>query len=400
MKKEIRRMRKLFILLKAFYQKIQLPAFFLFFIILIAEFLLVYLLGTYRFFTLTDRLFETVMRENALYVMRFTLSGFDGELFSELRAMPGVNRIYASRTLWGSGVTYGNEKIQLLLTDPELLRNYPLLNAESYFSETGMENGRPQGIAVGDFIAAGTREAQFGGSAEIPVRLIGTITSPYMIPAFTEAGNAVSSYDVIKAYDNTIILKDAPEVLKYFEERGFLATHSGLGFILVFQSDCTEEERQAVLNFLEEHDLSFTDADTIRTNSQEITSETLRKMMPLPLFLAALSASLTLCFSILFLHGKMELILTFYLCGCSRKNGYLLMCVSLGMIGALATLVNLILMTVWRQGVFSVPNFIIDYTAYVFLVCWWLLLLFLSVFAAFLIYRQKSCASIRRKVDI
>lgn len=393
-------MRKLFILLKAFYQKIQLPAFFLFFIILIAEFLLVYLLGTYRFFTLTDRLFETVMRENALYVMRFTLSGFDGELFSELRAMPGVNRIYASRTLWGSGVTYGNEKIQLLLTDPELLRNYPLLNAESYFSETGMENGRPQGIAVGDFIAAGTREAQFGGSAEIPVRLIGTITSPYMIPAFTEAGNAVSSYDVIKAYDNTIILKDAPEVLKYFEERGFLATHSGLGFILVFQSDCTEEERQAVLNFLEEHDLSFTDADTIRTNSQEITSETLRKMMPLPLFLAALSASLTLCFSILFLHGKMELILTFYLCGCSKKNGYLLMCVSLGMVGALATLVNLILMTVWRQGVFSVPNFIIDYTAYVFLVCWWLLLLFLSVFAAFLIYRQKSCASIRRKVDI
>lgn len=352
MKKEIRRMRKLFILLKAFYQKIQLPAFFLFFIILIAEFLLVYLLGTYRFFTLTDRLFETVMRENALYVMRFTLSGFDGELFSELRAMPGVNRIYASRTLWGSGVTYGNEKIQLLLTDPELLRNYPLLNAESYFSETGIENGRPQGIAVGDFIVAGTREAQFGGSAEIPVRLIGTITSPYMIPAFTEAGNAVSSYDVIKAYDNTIILKDAPEVLKYFEERGFLATHSGLGFILVFQSDCTEEERQAVLNFLEEHDLSFTDADTIRTNSQEITSETLRKMMPLPLFLAALSASLTLCFSILFLHGKMELILTFYLCGCSRKNGYLLMCVSLGMIGALATLVNLILMTVWRQGVF------------------------------------------------
>lgn len=400
MKKEIRRMRKLFILLKAFYQKIQLPAFFLFFIILIAEFLLVYLLGTYRFFTLTDRLFETVMRENALYVMRFTLSGFDDELFSELGAMPGVNRIYASRTLWGSGVTYGNEKIQLLLTDPELLRNYPLLNAESYFSETGMENGRPQGIAVGDFIAAGTREAQLGGSAEIPVRLIGTITSPYMIPAFTEAGNAVSSYDVIKAYDNTIILKDAPEVLKYFEERGFLATHSGLGFILVFQSDCTEEERQAVLNFLEEHDLSFTDADTIRTNSQEITSETLRKMMPLPLFLAALSASLTLCFSILFLHGKMELILTFYLCGCSRKNGYLLMCVSLGMIGALATLVNLILMTVWRQGVFSVPNFIIDYTAYVFLVCWWLLLLFLSVFAAFLIYRQKSCASIRRKVDI
>lgn len=400
MKKEIRRMRKLFILLKAFYQKIQLPAFFLFFIILIAEFLLVYLLGTYRFFTLTDRLFETVMRENALYVMRFTLSGFDGELFSELRAMPGVNRIYASRTLWGSGVTYGNEKIQLLLTDPELLRNYPLLNAESYFSETGMENGRPQGIAVGDFIAAGTREAQFDGSAEIPVRLIGTITSPYMIPAFTEAGNAVSSYDVIKAYDNTIILKDAPEVLKYFEERGFLATHSGLGFILVFQSDCTEEERQAVLNFLEEHDLSFTDADTIRTNSQEITSETLRKMMPLPLFLAALSASLTLCFSILFLHGKMELILTFYLCGCSKKNGYLLMCVSLGMVGALATLVNLILMTVWRQGVFSVPNFIIDYTAYVFLVCCWLLLLFLSVFAAFLIYRQKSCASIRRKVDI
>ena len=102
-------MRKLFILLKAFYQKIQLPAFFLFFIILIAEFLLVYLLGTYRFFTLTDRLFETVMRENALYVMRFTLSGFDGELFFFFFAMPGVNRIYASRTLWGSGVTYGNE---------------------------------------------------------------------------------------------------------------------------------------------------------------------------------------------------------------------------------------------------------------------------------------------------
>lgn len=395
-------MKKFFVILKAFYKNIRIPAIFLFMMILIAELLFVYLLGTYRYFTLTDRLFETVMRENSLYVMRFSLSGFDDELFSELGAMPGVNRIYAGRTLWGGGVTYEGGKIQILLTDPELLRNYPLLNAESYFSETGMEDGRPQGIAVGTFInsGAGARNVQLDGGAGIPVRLIGIITSPYLLPAFTEAGNAITSYDVIRKFDNTIILKDAPEVLEYFEERGFLATHSGLGFILVFQSDCTEEERQAVLNFLEEHDLSFTDADTIRTNSQEITSETLRKMMPLPLFLAALSASLTLCFSILFLHGKMELILTFYLCGCSKKNGYLLMCVSLGMVGALATLVNLILMTVWRQGVFSVPNFIIDYTAYVFLVCCWLLLLFLSVFAAFLIYRQKSCASIRRKVDI
>lgn len=77
-------MKKFFVILKAFYKNIRIPAIFLFMMILIAELLFVYLLGTYRYFTLTDRLFETVMRENALYVMRFSLSGFDDELFSEL----------------------------------------------------------------------------------------------------------------------------------------------------------------------------------------------------------------------------------------------------------------------------------------------------------------------------
>ncbi len=399
-------MKKFFVILKAFYKNIRIPAIFLFMMILIAELLFVYLLGTYRYFTLTDRLFETVMRENSLYVMRFSLSGFDDELFSELGAMPGVNRIYAGRTLWGGGVTYEGGKIQILLTDPELLRNYPLLNAESYFSETGMEDGRPQGIAVGTFINSGSeaRNVQLDGGAGIPVRLIGRITSPYLLPAFTEAGNAITSYDVIRKFDNTIILKDAPEVLEYLEERGFRTARSGISFILEWSGSCTEEERQTVMDFLEERDLYYSDADAIKKNSREITSETLRKMMPLPIFLTLLSAILTLCFSILFLHGKADLILTFYLCGCSKKNGYKIMALSLGLNGALATLANLVMLAIWPRGVrgrsFYIENFIIDHTAYIFLICWWLLLLFLSVFAAFLIYRQKSCASIRRKVDI
>lgn len=236
-------MKKFFVILKAFYKNIRIPAIFLFMMILIAELLFVYLLGTYRYFTLTDRLFETVMRENSLYVMRFSLSGFDDELFSELGAMPGVNRIYAGRTLWGGGVTYEGGKIQILLTDPELLRNYPLLNAESYFSETGMEDGRPQGIAVGTFInsGSGARNVQLDGGAGIPVRLIGRITSPYLLPAFTEAGNAITSYDVIRKFDNTIILKDAPEVLEYLEERGFRTARSGISFILEWSAAARRE---------------------------------------------------------------------------------------------------------------------------------------------------------------
>ena len=193
-------------------------------------------------------------------------------------------------------------------------------------------------------------------------------------------------------------------MLEYLEERGFRTARSGISFILEWSGSCTEGERQTVMDFLEERDLYYSDADAIKKNSREITSETLRKMMPLPIFLTLLSAILTLCFSILFLHGKADLILTFYLCGCSKKNGYKIMALSLGLNGALATLANLVMLAIWPRGVrgrsFYIENFIIDHTAYIFLICWWLLLLFLSVFAAFLIYRQKSCASIRRKVDI
>ena len=74
-------MKKNFILLKAFYKKIMVPAVFLLIVIFIAELLFAYLIGTYRYYTLTDKLFSDVMQdESSLYVMKFTLEGSFEEL--------------------------------------------------------------------------------------------------------------------------------------------------------------------------------------------------------------------------------------------------------------------------------------------------------------------------------
>lgn len=398
-------MRKNFLILKSFYKNILIPAAFLMIITIIAELLLVNLLGTYRYYTRTDRLFESLVQGNdAVYVSRFTIEGPDETFYSKLGGMSAVKEIYAYKA--GGMVTYHGRTILILLADTEMLRDYELLDSKSYYAETGIENGMPQGIAVGDFIdtKGEAQNVQFDCSeGTFPIRLLGNIVSPYYIPTFKEASTAMTSYKIMAPCSNTIILKDSPEIREFLSNKGFRMTRYGISFILLF-NDCTEDEKQAVYDFLEEHNLHCTDADTILDNSHKITADTLEQMMPLPIYLALLSAILTLCFSILFLHGKMDLMLTFYLCGCTKKRGYGIMALSLGIIGALASLVSIIILTVRKGSVLmSIVNtdqFLLDYTVYVFLICYWLLLLFLSVFASFLIYRRKSCALIRRKVEL
>ena len=391
-------MRKNFLILKSFYKNILIPAAFLMIITIIAELLLVNLLGTYRYYTRTDRLFESLVQGNdAVYVSRFTIEGPDETFYSKLGGMSAVKEIYEYKV--GGSVTYYGRTIQILLADTEMLRDYELLDSKSYYAETG--------IAVGDFIDTNgeAQNVQFDCSeGTFPVRLLGNIVSPYYIPTFKKGSNEITSYDIMAPCSDTIILKDSPEIREFLLNKGFRwLSNYGMNFFLLF-NDCTEHEKQAVYDFLEEHNLYCTDADTILDNSHKITADTLKQMMPLPIYLALLSAILTLCFSILFLHGKMDLMLTFYLCGCTKKRGYGIMALSLGIIGALASLVSIIILTVRKGGIpigfVNTDQFLLDYTVYVFLICYWLLLLFLSVFASFLIYRRKSCALIRRKVEL
>ena len=399
-------MRKNFLILKSFYKNILIPAAFLMIITIIAELLLVGLLSTYRYYTRTDRLFESLVQGNdAVYVSRFTLEGPDETFYSALGSMSAVKEVYKYEAC--GSVTYNNgRRIQIMLANTEMLRDYELLNSKSYYSETGFENGAPQGIAVGDFIDTNgeAQNVQFDyGEGTLSVRLLGNIVSPYYIPTFTKASTEITSYKITEACNDTILMKDSPEIREFLSNNAFRMRHYGISFILLF-NDCTEREKQAVYDFLEKHDLHYTATDTILDNSHKITADTLEQMMPLPIYLALLSAILTLCFSILFLHGKMDLMLTFYLCGCSKKRGYGIMALSLGIIGALASLVSIIILTIRKgsvlMGIVNTDQFLLDYTVYVFLICYWLLLLLLSVFASFLIYRRKSCALIRRKVEL
>ena len=366
--------------------------------------LLVYLLGTYRYFTLADRIFADIVQDKStLYVMKFDSGDPEDAMLSDLQALPAVKDLYIYKGILGE-YFYEETPIKIILTNTELFRDYMLLEAENYFSETGMEGGIPQGIAAGDFIKSNTYAQnialQYNGNTS-KVKLLGKITQPYYIPAFVNGGTAVTTYDIMYPVTNTIFLKDTSEVRTFFEGKGVVKNYGN--FFLTF-SESTEEEKQVVFDFLDAHDLFYLEAGTILKNSEGITAQALRRMLPLPIYLTVLATVLTWCFSVLFLHKKMDLILTFYLCGCSKKSGYRIMAVSLGLIGALATLIDAVLLLLCQQGIrsgsISIDNFVLDRTAFICLLCYWLLLLFLSVSAAFLIYRKKSVLSIRKKVDL
>ncbi len=400
-------MRKYFLILKAFYKNILIPATLLLLITLISELLLVSLVGTYRYYTLTDRLFEDLMEDNdSLHVARFTLAAPEEPFYADLRNRNAVKELYRYQSIVNREVTYHNQKIKVLFTDTELLRDYALLHGKSFYSETGMNDGIPQGIFVGDAIDTNGSEqtVQFISSNDsFSVSLIGNVISPYYIPDLTVSSTEITSYDIMQKCNNTLIIKDSPETRAFFSEKGLVITGSGVSFLVVFHSSAAESEKQEVRDFLDANNFYCTDTETILENSRQVTADTLQHAMPLPFYLALLSAILTLCFSILFLHRKMDLILTFYLCGCSKRKGYQIMAFSLGMIGALALLASILIVSIRQQGLSVSGNtgqFLLDDTVYIFLICYGLLLLFLSVFASFLIYRRKSCVSVRRKVEL
>ncbi len=398
-------MRKYFLILRSFYKNIIISAAFLLMITAIAELLLAYLAGTYRYYTRTDRLFEGMMHGNdAVCVSCFSLDGPDEAFYDTLDGMSAVKEIY--RYEFCGNVTYNGRTVQLLLANAEMLRDYELLECDSFYSESGTENGLLQGIAVGDFTETKgeARDVSFGyGDGTVTVRIIGSIASPYYIPDLDVAATGLTSYDLIAPCGDTVIIKDSREVRELLGGSGFRISPKGLSFMILF-NDCAESETQAVYDLLEENDLYYTDADTVAADSRKVTSDTLDRIMPLPVYLTLLSAILTFCFSILFLHSKMDLILTFYLCGCSKKRGYAIMISSLGAVGALATVMSIMILSADNgktlMDLFNTEHFASDHTLYVLLICYWLFLLFLSAFASLLIYRRRSCAAVRRKVEL
>ncbi len=395
-------MKKKLVLIKSFYNKILTPAVFLLIITLIAELLLVYLLGTYKYSTIIDSSFKNLINnKDALYVMQFDIGGVDESVISELETMSGIDELYTYRGVLAE-FSYKDTPINVVLTNTEMFQNYDLMDAETYFSETGVENDVLQGIYVGDFLSSDSDiELSFNGEL-MKVNLIGKIKSPYYVPSFLNGGSKVTSYDVMYQGSDTIFIKDSPEVQKIFKEKSILRYYNN--FLLIFEENLEDSEKQSVLDYLDKQNLSYSDYETIMANSEEITTETLRRSIPLPLYLVVLSTMLTWCFSVLFLHKKMELILTFYLCGCSKKNGYLIMSVALGLIGALATVINFVILTVMKigmdRGTMVIDNFTVEGSSFVCLLCYWLILLFLSVSASLLIYRNKSVSSIRKKVGL
>ena len=398
-------MKKRLILLNAFYKKIRILAAFLLIVILVAELLFTYLLGTYRYFTLSDRSFKDIARdESTLYVMKFDSGAPEETVLSDLRAMPGIENVFIYRGLLGE-YFYGETPVKIILTDIALFENYILLETDHYFSETGLEENIPQGIAAGNFIQKKSNSEAIEircGKDPFKIALLGRFVAQYYIPSFVNGGTAITTYDIMAPADNILFMKDTPEVRAFFAGKGIQRNYGN--FFLTFKETATEEERQTVFEFLNAQDLFYSDAGTVLKNSKEVTEQTLRMMLPVPLYLTVLATVLTWCFSVLFLHKKMNLILNFYLCGCSKKRAYEIMTASLGLIGTLATVINIILLPlIWQKmqsGQIVIDHFFLDEHVLLYLICYWILLLLLSVLATFLLYRKKSVLSIRKKVDL
>lgn len=292
-----------------------------------------------------------------------------------------------------------------------IFKNSILSIMGQWFSSAEGDPDSPLEIVVGGLSMAGFRPGQMIDLTlldllgepllTVEAKVIGNDTTPTVGLTLQSQAQEINAYMLFQRVHNILFIRESDYTR--------LADSSLLdypnNFLVIFREDATDEEKQQVLDFLDQRGF-YQSFETIRQNSEATLSQQLRQDMPRPLSMLLVSAFAMIAVSVLLTQKQMRDYQVYFLVGYSRRKCFWNTFVAIFVLGIVAGGVNLLYLLYQQFSVvvFSTfSNALSDPTYLVMGSSAWYILLFvvvsalLSTLIPFAMLRKRSSIELYRR---
>ena len=253
-------------------------------------------------------------------------------------------------------------------------------------------------VVLGGFACKGRRLGEYitleGG---VTARVVGLIEGNALWPSFNRSGTRMSADDLFESVDSCAFINAAQTDPALIERN---RPQRARNAIICFREDADAWEIAELRAFLEQQGLCY-DYETLLLHADEDIADALRRALPLPLFLVTVMSISVLCVGAVILQRSMSEQAKYYLIGCSKREGILLITGALFMAFLVPILLNTVLAMCFphflRLGRYSEPEYIINgvtllpmggYAAVMLILLWGMPRLFYKKLSPIQVYRR------------
>ncbi|GIP30977.1 hypothetical protein [Paenibacillus sp. J2TS4] len=397
------------------FNKMKSSFLFLTVLLTLALFILLYLSGIIRYYHYSIERLEAADIKDSVYVK---LSSFDEKymeniysaskevqnIYNEIQELPGVDTVITLKSYRALEMP-DSWNYTVYAYDDQTLERFSVPVDGSWFSNAHTDDGAVQAVLAGrafneyqlneNIVAKLNNESK----RSITLHVTGKTKFPWYTLSF-----ANSSTDILAHYlmeeGNVIIVKDDPSLRELFDSTDNILVPANA--IVVFEENASEGEKQSVLDHLRSYG-SYNTYENIIADSRQSLKTHLNNVLPIPLFL--FFSAIVCLFSIasLYVLRNLENQVIYFLCGCSKRRGLLLMTQGLIVICLFPAIVNSIFVSIYpelkRRGILDIGHVILDYTSTSIILISLIVIISLLLLIPFFISRKNSPQQMYRRLS-
>jgi len=343
---------KTLILCFSFIRKNIVPVIIVMILILVSLFVLVTLIGEYRYMSYTrDVLLRSEYKDGAYFMVPLDPSYVGYEKYDafrdEIRKFDACGDIITIKKFSSQITVNGVEMpLNVIICGEKLRKMFQLDVKEGSWFKDGISSVSAvvggvtvRDISVGDVISVSGIEAE----------VVGKIGDVVFYPSFNSSGNTGTSADELFDKNDTMVFlseEGIPE-REYEEKRGFRIDANSY---VVIKKDADENSRKELLTFLENNGWVAQYGDIIAESDRRLEMH-LRSLLPLPVFLIVVSTVCAICICGVIVKRSLPDFSKYYMIGCTRKRCIMLISAPLAVLFGLPCAANI-------ASVFFFPHYL------------------------------------------
>lgn len=394
--------------IRSVYSGIKIPCLLLTFIMTAALFVATITFGDYRYYTYSRDTFQKAGLENSYYVTHFgSNKPTNEELIQEIqdaKKAPGVETVlykFSTNPFIIDGVGWGCSMMSEDLCEafpPDIYRG-TLFGSTGVSSEGALEMIDASG-SFSDVPLGKPFEIPCSDTATITAVLVGRIRYPYFTLDFGSAGD-ITAADFISEFP-TFLVKDTPETRELLHSVSDAPFNPDPNYFVVFSQDASQEEINAYLNESKQEHYILSYQELMDSTNKQI-QQNLRTFLPLPVFLLFLTMVSLFSISVIIIYRKASENAIWYLCGCSRARGMRTIFFCIGILGAIAAVINAVFIVIYPilgdNGILILNRFYVDGWNLLFILSYLLITLLIVFATSLLLQRRTSPLELLRRLD-
>lgn len=307
----------------------------------VAMFILSTFIGEYNYTSYTKNVISNDKLANGVYCMPFYEDEVDfqdnTELKSEIMQYTACSHILSYDNF---AVDLNDSVVNVMIYNKEMRESFKLhtdegrwLSDDPAFTEAVIGGVTWGNTKVGDTITLDNN---------ITATVVGIIGDSVVYPSFNTSGNIVQDSSILFKVNDTMVFLTGETIPQEKLEKYSLS--NGRNLYVIFNDDATADEKEQLMSFLESKGVVAT-YEKIIDDSKEVIDSWVATALPLPLFLLIIATVNIISISAVIVKRTMPEYSRYYLIGCTKRKGIMLIAMPLSVIFSIPCIANIISIT-------------------------------------------------------